>query len=55
MGLTSRHAHVGPDLEARVDEDDGAPHHLAGKVSRDEFHCGSQVVSGLVVLLSRVI
>ena len=53
--LTSRHTHVGPYLEARVDEDDGAPHHFAGKVSRDELHGGSQVVSGLVVLLSSVI
>ena len=53
--LTSRHAHVGADLEAGVDEDDGAPHHLAGEVPRDELHGGGQVVPGLVVLLSGVV
>lgn len=53
--LTSRHAHVGPHLEPGVDVDDGAPDHVAGKVSRDELHCGGQVVSGLVVLLISVI
>lgn len=53
--LTSGDPHVGSHLEAWVDVDDGAPHHVTGKVSRDELHGGCQVVSGLVALLCAVI
>lgn len=53
--LTPGHPHVGSHLEAWVDLDDGAPHHVTGKMSRDELHGGCQVVSGLVALLCVVI
>lgn len=55
LPLTPGHAHVGTYLEAGVDVDDCAPHHVAGKMSGDELHGGCQVVSGLVALLRVVV
>lgn len=55
LPLTSGHSHIGSHLEARVDVDDSAPHHVAGKMSGHELHGGCQVVSGLVALLCVVI
>lgn len=55
LSLTPGHAHVGPHLEARVDVDDGAPHHVTSKVPWDELHGGCQVVPWLVALLSVIV
>lgn len=53
--LTPGHPHVGSHFETWVNVDDCAPHHITGKMSRDELHGGCQVVSGLVALLCVVV
>ncbi|TNN77459.1 hypothetical protein EYF80_012273 [Liparis tanakae] len=45
LPLTPGHAHVGTYLEAGVDVDDCAPHHVAGKMSGDELHVTKDFMS----------
>ena len=53
--LTPGDPHVGSHLEAWVNVDDCAPHHVAGKMSGDELHGCRQVISGLVALVCAII
>lgn len=55
LPLTPGDAHVGPHLQAGVNVDDCAPHHVAGKMARDELHGGSQVVPLLIALICIVV
>lgn len=52
---TSGHAHVRPHLETWVNIDDGAPSHIARKVTGYEVHGGGEVVPGLIVLICIVV
>lgn len=51
LPLTPRYPHSASHLEVRKNVDDCAPHHITGKLSWDELHCGCQVISGMVALL----